>query len=134
MQEDKYMMNNYDNRNVRREYLNFILKFDKDQLDVITYANTIGLSLDQINIFAHPNFDSFSMREIIACIRDGMSIERLNVVANPEFKNLGKIVQAKIGFDLGLSVEEVSQYAKPEYTVAEMIKMRIDITAAKENK
>lgn len=127
-------MNNFDNKNVRREYLNYILKFDRDQFEKISYGKLLGLSIDQINMYAHPNFDANSMRVIIDCIMDGMDTKKIEVIANPEFQNLGKIIQTKIGFELGLTIDQVKSYAKPEYTVKEMIDMRLKLLNNKEDK
>ena len=94
---------------------------------MITHGMMLGLNTDQINMYAHPDIDSNSMRSIMDCIMNGMDEEKIKIIANPKFKNLGKHIQVKIGFEQGLTIEEVLTYAKPEYSVAEMIKMRNDL-------
>lgn len=121
------MDNKYDNDIVRREYVHFILAFNKDQFSMIEHGRMLGLSLDQINMYAHPDIDNHSMRTIIDCIMNGMTDDQIKVIANPKLKNLGKVTQAVIGFKQGLTVDQVSTYAKPEYTVAQMISMRTNL-------
>lgn len=121
------MDNKYDNDVVRREYVHFILAFNKDQFSMIEYGRMLGLTIDQINMYAHPDIDNHSMRTIIDCIMNGMTDNQIKVIANPKLKNLGKVTQAVIGFKQGLTVDQVSTYAKPEYTVAQMISMRTNL-------
>lgn len=121
----------YDNDNNRREFAYYLLSFNEDQFKEIMFGKLIGLTLDRINIYAHPDIDSYSMKVIIDCIRSGMDVEKIKILANPELKNVGKVTQIRIGFETGLSVEEVLTYADPKYTVKEMIDMRLKLISDK---
>lgn len=120
-------MKRYDIDIQRREFTEYLLSFNEDQFKEIAFAKLIGLTLDQINLFAHPEIDNYSMRIIIDCIRSGMDSDKVKILANPELKNVGKVTQIRIGFECGLSIEEVLTYANPKYTVKEMIEMRLKL-------
>ena len=122
----------YDNDNKRREFTNYLLSFNEDQFKEIMFGKLIGLTLDQINMYAHPDINNYSMKVIIDCIRSGMDVEKIKILANPELKNVGKVTQIRIGFETGLNIEEVLTYADPKYTVKEMIDMRLKLISDKE--
>ena len=122
----------YDNDINRREFAYYLLSFNEDQFKEIMFGKLIGLTLDQINMYAHPDINSYSMKVIIDCIRSGMDVEKIKILANPELKNVGKVTQIRIGFECGLSIEEVLSYADPKYTVKEMIDMRLKLVSDKE--
>lgn len=123
------MLNKYDNDIIRREFTLYLMSFTEDQFKEIAFGKLLGLTLDQINIYAHPDIDSYSMRIIIDCIRSGMDIEKIKIIANPNLKNVGKVTQIRIGFESGLSIEDVLTYADPKYTVKEMIDIRCTLMA-----
>ena len=114
----------YDNDIKRREYTSYLISFTKDQIKMIDFGRLIGLSLDQISLYAHPDIDHYSMQVIIDCIRSGMDVEKIKVLANPKLKNIGKVTQIKIGFEQGLTIDQVLIYADPEVSVKEMIDIR----------
>ena len=109
----------------RREYAHYLISFNTDQFKMIEFGKLIGLTLDQISMYAHPDIDQYSMQVIIDCIRANMDIEKIKIMANPKLKNVGKVTQIKIGFESGLTIEQVLTYASPEHTVKEMIDMRV---------
>ena len=114
----------YDNDIKRREYTQYLISFTTDQFKMIDFGRLIGLSPDQISLYAHPDIDHYSMQVIIDCIRSGMDVEKIKVIANPKLKNVGKVTQIKIGFEQGLTVDQVLTYADPKFSVKEMIGMR----------
>ena len=114
----------YDNGIKRREYTSYLISFTTDQFKMIDFGRLIGLSLDQISLYAHPDIDHYSMQVIIDCIRSGMDVKKIKVLANPELKNVGKVTQIKIGFEQGLTIDQVLTYADPKFSVKEMIDMR----------
>ena len=114
----------YDNGIKRREYTSYLISFTTDQFKMIDFGRLIGLSLDQISLYAHPDIDHYSMQVIIDCIRSGMDVKKIKVLANPELKNVGKVTQIKIGFEQGLTIDQVLTYADPKFSVKEMIDKR----------
>ena len=113
----------------RKEYTKFLIDFSADQFKKIEFGRLMGLTIDQISMYAHPDIDQYSMQVIIDCIRAGMDIEKIKIMANPKLKNVGKVTQIKLGFESGLTIDQVLTYASPEHTVKEMIDMRLALSS-----
>lgn len=73
-----------------------------------------GLSMEQISVYAKPEFNEYQMREIRCGFNEGLSIEQVSVYAKPEFTCV-QMSEIESGFKKGLSIEQISMYAKPEF-------------------
>lgn len=109
----------YDNYANRRQFVNHIVKFDKDQLFEINLGHLLGLSIDQICLYARPQFNYMIMRHLKQAMIERMDMEKVKFMANPEFK-YPQMVLIKNAFDSGLSLDEVKSFAIPERSYGEM--------------
>lgn len=73
-----------------------------------------GLSVEQVSVYAKPEFNEYQMREIRCGFNEGLSIEQVSVYAKPEFTCV-QMSEIESGFKKGLSIEQISMYAKPEF-------------------
>lgn len=73
-----------------------------------------GLSVEQVGVYAKPEFNEYQMREIRCGFNEGLSIEQVSVYAKPEFTCV-QMSEIESGFKKGLSIEQISMYAKPEF-------------------
>ena len=65
------------------------------------------------------------MFEICRGFRDGLTIEEVKVYAKPEF-NKQQMKEIRRGFERGLSMEQVKIFVKPEINAKQMEKIRLD--------
>lgn len=94
-----------------------------------------GLSIEQISMYAKPEFYDYQMYQIRKGFEKGLSIEQVDVYAKPEFdikqmviivngfKNglsMEQMQEIRHGFINDLSMEQVSVYAKPEFDSYQM--------------
>lgn len=112
-------MDYYNNYQNRRQFVNHITKFNKDQLFEINLGHLLGLTVDQICLYARPEFSYMIMRHIKQAMIDQMDIELVKFMANPEF-NYPQMIIIKSAFDSGLSLDEVKSFAVPELSYKEM--------------
>lgn len=103
----------YDNDTNRRQFVNHIVKFDKDQLFEINLGHMLGLSVDQINLYARPRFNYLIMRLLKDCLINRMDFDKVKFMADPKF-NWSLMVIIRDGFNHGLSIDQVKKYADPE--------------------
>lgn len=109
----------YDNYANRRQFVNHMVKFDKDQLFEINFGHLAGLTVDQICLYARPQFNYMIMRHLKQAMIERMDMEKVEFMANPKF-NYPKIILIKNAFDSGLTIDEVKSFATPERSYGEM--------------
>lgn len=112
-------MDYYDDYQKRRQFVSHIVKFDKDQLFEINLGHLLGLSLDQICLYARPQFNYMIMRHLKQAMIEQMDMEKVKFMSNPEFK-YPQMILIKSAFDSGLTMDEVKSFASPECTYGEM--------------
>lgn len=81
------------------------------------------LTLEQIKIYARPEFDYSQMSSIRNGLQSGFILEQINRYARPEFSG-GQMAQIYLGYRLGLTEEQISEYADPNIDVEEMDNIR----------
>jgi len=106
----------------RRKLVHYILQFDKNQLFEIDLGRMYGLSLDQINIYARPEFNYLIMQLIRDCIVAKIDIEKVKFLADTKF-DYSRMIIIKNGFDNGLSIDQVEQYADPAMNYNESVRI-----------
>lgn len=109
----------YDNYENRRQFVNHLIKFDKDQLFEINLGHLLGLTVDQISLYARPQFNYMIMRHIKQAMIDQMDMEKVRFMANIEF-NYPQMIIIKNAFEEGLTIDEVSSFAIPGVTYEQM--------------
>lgn len=97
-------------------------EFDASQMYAIRMGFINGLSMEQISIYAKPEFDRNQMWEIIDGFKKGLSVKQVRACAKPEFDRL-QMIEIKDGFKKGLSLEQVDIYARPEFDIEQMIEI-----------
>jgi hypothetical protein len=112
-------MDFYDNYINRREFVCHLVKFDKDQLFEINLGHLSGLTVDQICLYARPEFNSMVMRHLKQAMIEQLDIEKVKFMANPKFE-YPQMILIKNAFDSGLSLEEVKSFATPDRSYGEM--------------
>lgn len=93
--------------------------FTEDQINEIKNGFKNGLSEEQIDVYAKPEFNSKQMEELKDGLERGLSIEQVSVYTKPEF-NEYQMRKIRMGFESGFSMEQVSVYAKPEFDSYQM--------------
>lgn len=78
-----------------------------------------GLSIEQISMYAKPEFYDYQMNQICRGFKNGLSMEQVSVYAKPEF-NSNQMKLIEDGFRNKLSMEQVKAYAKPEFDPNQM--------------
>lgn len=97
---------------------NWQQEFNEDQLKMIKRGIEGGLTKEQINLYAVPEFDHDQMDEILIGIRNNkLSLEQIRLFADPKF-DWQQMSTIREGFCVGLTTEQVSLYAKPEFNVS----------------
>ena len=112
-------MDYYDNHTNRLQFVGHIVKFDKDQLFEINLGHLLGLTNEQICLYATPKFSYMAMRHLKQAMIDGMDMEKVKFMANPDF-SYSQMIIIKSAFNSGLSINEVKLFANPEYTYEDM--------------
>lgn len=97
--------------------------FDIKQLNEIKTGYEKGLTVEQISVYAKPEFDTHQMQQILMAIRNGL-YESVHLFAKPEFDSK-QMYQIWVGLYNGLSVSEVSTYTNP---ILDWTKMRSERT------
>jgi len=93
-----------------------------------------GLTDEQLELYAKPEFDVFQKAEIKQGFKDGLSKEQVEIYAKPEFSDW-QMEEIRKGFKEGLNTEQVKLFAKPEFDYSQMyeIKQGIKDAITKEN-
>lgn len=112
-------MDFYDNYHNRRQFVNHMVKFDKDQLFEINLGHLLGLTVDQICLYARPEFSYMIMRHLKQAMIELMDMEKVKFMADPKFK-YPQMILIKNAFDSGLTIDEVKSFADPERSYEEM--------------
>ncbi|MBQ8044434.1 MAG: hypothetical protein IJ272_09895 [Clostridia bacterium] len=68
------------------------------------------------------------VEQVRLAIENGLSYEQISVFAKPEFSGK-KMAQMRTGFEYGLSCEQVAVYAKPELSVLQMKHLKLALVA-----
>ena len=87
-----------------------------------------GLSIEQVSVYAKPEFNNHEMSTIERGLHYyNLTPEQIELVANPKFKDIPngapsywQMEVVLLGFEHGLSTEQVSIYAKPEFDYTQM--------------
>ena len=93
--------------------------FNVEQLTEISAGIHEGLTADQIAVFARSEFTGDQM-SALRCSASDLSPEQLALVANPAFSSVQMDVIAS-SFRNGMTMEQVSTFAKPELTANQML-------------
>jgi serine/threonine protein kinase len=89
------------------------------QIEQIDKGKKLGLSEQQILIYAKPYFNSTQMGVIKHALNEGVSKKVIAIIADPAF-NSKQMWQIKRGFLDGLSTSDILKYSKPMYLEVEM--------------
>lgn len=68
------------------------------------------------------------VKQVRIAIENGLSYEQINVFAKPEFGGK-KMAQMRTGFEYGLGVEQVQVYAKPVLSVLQMKHLKLALVS-----
>ena len=113
--EDNYMgvEGYYDNYDKRRQFVSHLIKFDKDQMFEINLGHLLGLTVDQICLYARPQFNYLIMRHLKQAMIDGTDMEKVKFMANIDF-TYSHIILIEDAFRSGLTLEEIKTFISPE--------------------
>jgi len=83
--------------------------------------------MDQLNKYEALGMNSFQLQEIRSGFMSGLTIQQVDLYAVPEFSSM-QMREIRLGFEAGLSFDQVSSYAKPTMTEKDMetVRNRID--------
>ena len=86
--------------------------------------------MDQLNKYEALGMNSFQLQEIRSGFMSGLTIQQVDLYAVPEFSSM-QMREIRLGFVAGLSFDQVSSYAKPTMTEKDMetVRNRIDEVA-----
>lgn len=112
-------MDYYDNYENRRQFVSHMVKFDKDQLFEINLGHLVGLTVNQICLYARPQFSYMIMRHLKQAMIEQMDMEKVKFMANPEF-TYPQMVIIKNAFEEGLTIDEVRTFAIPGRAYSDM--------------
>lgn len=114
-----------------KEILKYTNKgFNKNQLSQIKTGLRQGLSNEQIEIFASPDFSVAKMKIIRWALEEGLDINRIKIFAKPEF-SADQMYAMRLGLQSGL---DITHYAKPELSQTEMLKIYTYLYERKKHK
>lgn len=77
------------------------------------------LSLEQISIYAKPEFDYSAMEEIRVAFEEGLSIEKVSIFAKSEF-NSSQMHTIRYAIKEGLDFDKLKIFARPEFVSEQM--------------
>lgn len=119
------MQGYYDFKDNRKQFVSHLLNFDKNQITEIDLARLEGATVDQITVFARPQYSYTVMRAIYVAMRDhNMPISYADYMAS--FNNthvMGAILDAYLK---GVTLEEIKGYTNPTMS-AEAIRVATEI-------
>ncbi len=93
--------------------------FTEKQLGQIEWDEAPGLSVEQIEVFAHPYYCWEQMGELARGFYCGLTIEQVKFYANKNFAE-AQMCEIRLGFYMGLTLEQVQTYADPDLSWREM--------------
>lgn len=94
-----------------------------NQLEQIRLGFEHGLTMEQIEVYANPEFKWPQMREVREGFESGLALEQVGYYAKPEFTSL-QMQEIRKGFAEGLSMEQVKAYADPRDDFEKMAEIR----------
>lgn len=93
---------------------------NREQLDEIIGGRRDGLTKEQVDIYAKPEFTGLQMSAIRYAYERGLSQEQIDLLAKPEYGPVQMDV-LRSAFQAGLSIEQVKLFAKPELSPQVML-------------
>ena len=109
------------NSKLNEEFFEDILKIlPQSKADAISVMKAIragfeyGLDIEQIKLYAKPDFNYKQMIQIMYGLKNGLNNKQICFYAKPEFDGI-QMFEIRKGFEEGLSTKEISVYAKPEF-------------------
>lgn len=96
------------------------------QYEEISAGLNNGLTAEQVDMYAKPEFSAAQMNAIRYCLGAGLTADQLQLIVNPAFDPV-QIDIIHSGFQCGMTLEEVTQYARPELPAREMLDAYWDI-------
>lgn len=87
-----------------------VSRFNTEQLKIIAYGLTEGLSIEEVTIYAKQEYSCFQMLEICLAVQAHFAPQKLAYLLNPELTD-EQMREIRLGFLHGLSINEVSTYA-----------------------
>ena len=99
-------------------------KLNSRQMGVIVDAFVDdNLSIEQIKIFAKPEYDYCQMIEIVSGLINGYNDEQMALYTNPKLNHM-QMNEILMGLVNGLTVEQIKKFAKVEYGCNKMLEIR----------
>ncbi len=105
------------------EYYEGLGVFTDDQIGEIRWGFKKGLTVDQVALYAKPEFDYWQMVEIQLGFEYQLATEQLAIYAKPEF-GAYQMRQIRLGLEDDLTIEQLAIYAKPEFDHCQMREIR----------
>ena len=107
------------------EYVLFLAnpKIDYEIMDALIYAIKHGLNKEDLEYLVSTKCKKNELKKLADSIANGMPKDKLDIISNPEF-NLSQIREICRGFELGLTIEQVKEYADPNIPSYNMLSMR----------
>ena len=90
-----------------------IFGFSLNQRAEISKGKRFGLTREQINLYAKPEFNWQQMGEIRQGLEQGLSREQILVYANPKFDS-EQMKVIRLGYESGLIYNNIKIYARPD--------------------
>ncbi len=101
-------------------------RFFPPQLEQIAKAKVLGLSEEEISVFAKTIYNAKQMGVLKHAINEKVDAEVLQLITDPEFTSQ-QMWQIKTAAQEGLSFRKIIKFAKPYYTVSEMTIYRLGL-------
>lgn len=98
-------------------------QFLPEQMQIIQEGCLSGLSDEEINTYADPEYSWQQMYEILTGFKNGLSLEQVKSYANPKF-NCYQMEEIREGLKDKLSQEQASLYTDPEFSYSQMHEIR----------
>lgn len=106
------------------------LTYSKDQLWEIIYGYESELTEDQIKTYADKKIDHLDMRKTRKILEANLTEEQFNLINKDKF-SLYQCEQIILGFEEGLTINEVKTYAKKNLDGDEMKERRLNFKLKK---
>ncbi len=97
--------------------------FSDAQQEEILIGIRSGLFLEQLNLYARPEYDYRQMQQIRFGLMKGLSTGLVAIYAKPEFE-WRQMEQQRLGLKHGLAADQVKRYAKPGFSWVQMQEIR----------
>lgn len=101
--------------------------FSDEQMEQIWLGRECGLTAEEIELYAKPEYDAKQMEQIRFGLEEFLDAEEIELYAKPEY-DAELMEQMRITLRDGLTVEGFEMlYAKPEYSAKQMERIRTDL-------